>query len=436
MKTGLSSFAANFNACKSIADQRALARTELLRARQLLQQIFQAQQKSRDSPEQLLQRLPTRKIAKVLWRLVFLHTLGYDASFGFAAAAFLLHSGSGFAKLAAYSALSVFPSPLVLNERPSEQPQSQQRQLLQQSLSQCLSAVKLDLLSADPVVQGLALQHVWSLCSPQNSRELFLAIQTTANPASRSCASSRQRAYVALLRLQSLCPQALSTEVWANRLTQSLMIEKQPDVVLALSHLLLGLLQQRRRRSPSAAGRRSGEGGAIEKETAEQRDASDCSWEAVRSSLLHCLARVLWGEDERPQAAPPHGFLLIRLLQLLQALPPPASPSETQTANQTLRLCFERLLQASVVSPSLSLSLSRHKATAALVERRSGWRRSASSGFRRRRRRSARKIPRGGSGVSREGRSRCCRPAPVRHRREERANPLAPALVLANGVLG
>lgn len=354
MKTSLASFASEVRGCSSLAAERSLVREELLRLRQLLHQPQQ----------QVLQQ--QQKVAQALWRLVYIHCIGYSVSFGQPVALLLLqHSNKFSVKLAAYTALSFLPLDI-----PQQQQQHHHKHFQQHGWrSQWRAAVKVDLLSAAPWLQCLALQHLWAVCTPESASEaaegLLPAVQSLANPAARNLDCCRQRAYVALLSLHASSPvlqhqQQQQQDVWVYRLTQSLMIERDADTVLSLSHLLLGLL--RRHRSSE---------GSKEAAVASGNDSAG-GWAAVRSSVLHCLARLLWDgqQQQQPQQLQmqqpqqqglPAPFLVLRLLQLLQLLPPPAVAAEQQTANQTLRLCFDRLAQACIVRKPQALNLGKNQ---------------------------------------------------------------------------
>ncbi|KAL8271496.1 hypothetical protein Esti_004531 [Eimeria stiedai] len=363
MKTSVASLAAELRGCVGLAAERALVRDELLRLRQLLHQ----------PQKQLLQH--QSKTAQALWRLVYIHCMGYSVDFGQPAALLLLQQSNRLAvKLAAYTALSVLP----LDPPRQQQQHRQQQQRQQQQQGWRLPwrlAIKVDLLSAVPALQCLALQHLWAVCTPESAataeaaEDLLPAVQSLANPASRSPDACRQRAYVALLSLQASShalqqQQQQQQDVWVYRLTQSLMIERDVDTVLCLSHLLLALLQ-RQRGSSSSSGRAA----------QPQRGVDSLGgWAAVRSSLLHCLARLLWDSQQQQQQQQqqlqlqqqqqqglPAPFLVLRLLQLMQLLPPSPAHPERETTNQTLRLCFDRLAQACIVNSAAAAESHRRR---------------------------------------------------------------------------
>ncbi|OEH75210.1 hypothetical protein cyc_00058 [Cyclospora cayetanensis] len=191
---------------------------------------------------------------------------------------------------------------------------------------QLRNALKADLRSGMPVLQCLALQHVGVACLSRSPRgaeaaattadELLPLVNGLANPAGRSPPCCRQRAYAALLCLYKASPRQQKEHqqqegVWIYRLTQCLMIEQDSDALLGLSHLLMELLLRKR----CARSDRSSHGKKQSVHSPRAIDDATGGWEA-----------------------------------LLQLLPAPTAAAEIQTANQTLRLCFDRIAQAGTLN--------------------------------------------------------------------------------------
>ncbi|XP_026194299.1 uncharacterized protein LOC113147559 [Cyclospora cayetanensis] len=398
MKTDLTSFAVEVCSCTSLGAERAAISDKMQHTRLVLH----------------LNRPPHKK-AKYLWRMVYAHCMGYTLDFGQTAALVLLQSCTKpSVRLIAYISLSYLaldaadqPVQPAFPQRPPPPPQQRSLAPLDTALAmdegaqasqdlqrrhvpteqelqpgwwmQLRNALKADLRSGMPVLQCLALQHVGVACLSRSPRgaeaaattadELLPLVNGLANPAGRSPPCCRQRAYAALLCLYKASPRQQKEHqqqegVWIYRLTQCLMIEQDSDALLGLSHLLMELLLRKR----CARSDRSTHGKKQSVHSPRAIDDATGGWEAVRSSVLHCLSRLLWGggsrQQQQQQEQQQHShnelpqeqqeiqapFLVLRLMQLLQLLPAPTAAAEIQTANQTLRLCFDRIAQAGTLN--------------------------------------------------------------------------------------
>ena len=238
-------------------------------------------------------RTPHRRY---VWKLVYIHMLGYDVDFGHMEIISLLTSTKFSEKLVGYVATTLLT-------RASDD-----------HFTLVINSIKNDLLSKSPAAQCLALACV------SNMGTTVLAVEC-AEEVKRILVSVdtqpivRKKASLCLLRFYRTNPTGLSADEWCPRIS-TLLESKEIGVVLSTMSLLLGLAS----RQPEA-------------------------YVSLVPHVIHTLSRLAVNRQCSPDYlyyTTPCPWLQVKLLKFLQYYPPPAERALSERLNEVLRKVLSR----------------------------------------------------------------------------------------------
>eukprot|EP01071_Lankesteria_metandrocarpae_P009103 Lankesteria_metandrocarpae@DN5135_c1_g1_i1.p1 len=236
---------------------------------------------------------------KYVWKLTYVHMLGYEVDFGGIEIVNLISSVKYSEKVTGYIACSLLLSGVEDVER------------------LMINSLRTDLNGQNVYRASLALQCIANMASGEIAENVVKDVQRLANVSNSGVpAAIRKKAYLAMLRIVRVNPSLVPADVWAPRFAKSLTKETDIGCATSLASLILG-----------------------------QVERSKTHWAITIPPAIQLLQKVAWGDmpAEYCYFSVPAPWLQIKLLRLLQFFSPPQDAGVFDKLMDILKRGVDRL---------------------------------------------------------------------------------------------